>query len=128
MVCPSPGSRNDMVDREVRQLEVRFASVAVTALLAIQKPSVPHVIVADQCPDIGALRDVRAVDHRMVREHAKLIPEPQQHQFSGLRRDVNPNPLPVKVLRRYARRRAAAERVQNHVALVGTRGDDPFRK
>ncbi len=111
-------SRDDVVDREVPHLEMLSACVAVPALLAIQGPPVPHVIVADQLPDIGALRDVRAVDHRMVREHAKLIPEPQQHQFSGLRRDVNPNPLPVKVLRRYARRRAAAERVQNHFAFV----------
>ena len=42
--------------------------------------------------------------------------------------NVNSNPLPTQQLGRVDRRTATAERVENHVAGVGGRRDDPLNK
>ena len=43
------------------------------------------------------------------------IAQPLRHHAAGGRRDVDPDPLPVQVLRRHQRRPAAAKRIQNNV-------------
>ena len=53
MVRSALGLGNDVVHGHVAKLEMVLASMAVAALLAIQKPLVPLIVVADDLAEIG---------------------------------------------------------------------------
>ena len=56
------------------------------------------------------------------------IPQPLRHHTASRRRDIDPDPLPVQVLRRHQRRPAPAKRIQNNVVLIRRRLDDPLKQ
>ena len=59
-----------------------------------------------------------------LREHAELLAQARVDERCGDRRQVDTDPLPTERLGAHARGRAAAERVQDDVALVRARRDD----
>jgi hypothetical protein len=55
-------------------------------------------------------------------------PQALGHDAAGGGRNINADPLPLELLRRYQRRAATAEGVQHDVVLVAARLDDAFEE
>lgn len=114
----------DMVYCEVAHLKMKFASVAVSALLAVKVPFVSNAVVLDDSAEVGAPGNVGAMNRKLIAsEIPKFIFQTHHHQIFGLRRYVYPNPLTFRLLRCNAGCSATAEGVK-HDIINFTAGTD----
>lgn len=115
---------HDVIHVHDPEREVRLAPDAYAFLFAVQ--AVPVRPVVREFAKVRALG--WAVRDRHPPPHSALPGYPFVHQFDRQRRKVDSSPSALQSIRRDKRRGAAAERVQNHIALIGTGGDDPVQK
>ena len=126
-VGAAAGAGNDVIDLEQLEGEVAFAAVAKPFLLAVEDVLV--LPVGDRGLDVGALRDVGARgDVAMVEEAAHGLLKTHVDQLGRLGGDIDSDPLAAKVVGGYAGGCAAAEGVEDDVALVGTSLDDALQE
>ena len=101
--------------RQVPEREVCTASRAVPLLLAVQRVLVRAVV--RQARNVGTARDVVSA-HRLEQQGAFAV-HAGFDKLGGERRQVDAYPLAFQAVSRNTRGRAAAERVEYHVAGVG---------
>lgn len=124
MIRPALAPADDVIDFQVTRLEVRPAAVAMAALFPIEGLRVGAV--RRKSAQVRALRYVGAVDAFV--EQAQFVLHPALHQLRRLFADVDARPLPMLHFRRYAGRRASAEGIEDHIALVAAGRNDSLQQ
>ena len=118
------GLGNDVVDLEVAEVEHDPAAGAVALLLAVELVLMRPVV--GQLAQVGPVGDIGLVVD--LGEHAELVLEALLDQNVRHLGEVDPDPLPVEGLGRYAGGGAAAEGVEDDVAGVRAGLDDAIEE
>ena len=125
MVSAAPRLRDDVIDLEDSERELRPAAVADALLLAEQDVLV--LAVGNGRLDVRAARDVCAGgDVAVVEQATHGLLEAHVDQLDGLRGDVDADPFAAQLVGGDAGGGAAAEGVEDYVALVAAGLDDAF--
>ena len=116
-----------MINGEIPERKHDLTARAFALLFPKQRMLMRPVI--RQLAQIGSVRYVDTVRHRMLREQKRVVLfDAYLHQLRRLRRQIDSRPLAVQTLRGDACGRAAAERIQNRIAFVRGRLDDPLQQ
>ena len=127
MVGAAARAGNAVVDLEQLEREVALAAVAEALLLSEQDVLV--LAVGNGRLDVGAARDVIAGgDVAVVEQAAHGLLETHVDQLDGLGGDVDADPLAAQPVGGDAGGGAAAEGVEDDVALLAAGLDDSFEE
>ena len=127
MVSASPRLRYDVIDLEDSERELRPAAVAEALLLAEQDVLV--LAVGNGSLDVRAPGDVgTGGEVAVVEQAAHGLLEAHVDQLDGFRGYVDADPLAAQLVGGDAGGGAAAEGVENDVALVAAGLDDAFEE
>ena len=126
MVSAAPRLRDDVIDLEDSEQELRPAAVAEALLLA--EEDVLVLAVGNGRLDVRAARDVGAGgDVAVMKQTAHGLLEARVDQLDGFRGDVYADPLAAQLVGGDAGGGAATEGVEDYVALVAAGLDDAFQ-
>ena len=127
MVSAAPRLRDNVIDLEDSEREVSPAPSAQPFLLAEQDVLV--LPVRDGGVNVGPARDVGSSGNvTVVEQAAHGLLEAHVDQLDGFRGYVDADPLAAQLVGGDACRGAAAEGVENDVALVAAGLDDAFEE